>query len=131
MTDSSQPIGVFDSGVGGLSVLRHLHDAAPQEHLLYFADQAHVPTVRARQQKFASTALKSRVSCCGTARRSSLWPATRPRQRRSASCAQTFPDVSFVGMEPAVKPAALSTASGVVGVLATPGTFRQPALRVA
>jgi glutamate racemase len=126
VTGSSQPIGVFDSGVGGLSVLRHLHEAAPQERLLYFADQAHVPygartaaEIRAYSAEITRFLLgqgaKIIVVACNTATAAAL-----------NSLRQGFPDVSFVGMEPAVKPAAGSTRSGVVGVLATPGTFASP-----
>ncbi len=113
----------MDSGVGGLSVLRHLRAELPAEKLLYFADQAHIPYgPRPAEQVFAFTAAITRfllarqvkliVVACNTATTAAL-----DRLR------QTFPDVPFVGMEPAVKPAAAQTRTGVVGVLATPGTL--------
>ena len=117
------PVGVIDSGVGGLSVLRHLRAELPAEAFLYFADQAHIPYgPRPAEQVFAFTAAITRfllarqakliVVACNTATTAAL-----------ARLRQTFPDLPFVGMEPAVKPAAAQTRSGVVGVLATPGTL--------
>ncbi len=117
------PIGVMDSGVGGLSVLRHLRQLLPSESTLYFADQHHIPYgPRPPEQVRDFTAVithfllrhkaKLIVVACNTATAAAL------DYLRS-----TFPDVPFVGMEPAVKPAALTTRSGKVGVLATPSTL--------
>jgi glutamate racemase len=117
------PIGVLDSGVGGLSVLRHLRLELPAERFLYFADQAHIPYgPRRATEVLAFTAAITRfmlardvkliVVACNTATTAAL-----------DTLRQLFPDVPFVGMEPAVKPAAAQTRSGVVGVLATPGTL--------
>ncbi|MCK4978463.1 MAG: glutamate racemase [Anaerolineales bacterium] len=118
------PIGVFDSGVGGLSVLQAIHQRLPHENLVYLADQAHVPygsrrleEVRAYSEKVTryllSQGAKLIVVACNTASAAAL------RYLR-----QAFPEIPFVGMEPAVKPAAENTQSGVVGVLATPATFQ-------
>ncbi|PWH20331.1 MAG: glutamate racemase [Anaerolineae bacterium] len=118
------PIGVFDSGVGGLSVLREIVTQLPYEDVLYIADQAHVPYGRrpleeVRQFAFGITqyllskGVKIIVLACNTASAAAL-----------KSLRQTYPKIPFVGMEPAVKPAAESTQSGVVGVLATPATFQ-------
>ncbi len=120
----ARPIGVFDSGVGGLSVLRALRAELPQEHFLYVADQANVPygprsleEVRALAEGITRYLLgrgvKAVVVACNTASAAAL------HHLREA-----FPDTPFVGMEPAVKPAAETTRSGVVGVLATPATFQ-------
>lgn len=120
------PIGIFDSGVGGLSVVRPLRELAVQENLLYLADQAHVPYgARSEGEIQAYSAAIARflldqgakiiVVACNTASAAAL-----------TYLRETFPGVSFVGMEPAVKPAARATRSGVVGVLATPGTFASP-----
>ena len=117
------PIGLFDSGVGGLSVLRHVQTQLPHEALVYVADQAHVPygqrplmEIRAFSEAITRALLaygcKLIVVACNTASGAAL---THLRQ--------TFPAVPFVGMEPAVKPAAQLTRSGKVGVLATAGTF--------
>jgi glutamate racemase len=118
------PIGVFDSGVGGLSVLKAIRQQLPHEKIIYIADQTHVPygsrpleEVRAFSEAITrfllSEGAKLIVVACNTASAAALiW------------LRQTFPEVPFVGMEPAVKPAAETTQSGIVGVLATPATFQ-------
>lgn len=121
---SEAPIGVFDSGVGGLSVLRAIRAQMPNEAVIYFADQGHVPygpraleEVRAFAEEITRFLLrqgaKTVVVACNAASAAALHHLR-----------QTFPDIPFVGMEPAVKPAAETTHTGVVGVLATPATFQ-------
>jgi glutamate racemase len=118
------PIGVFDSGVGGLSVLRALREQMPEENVLYFGDQGHIPygprpmeQIRDFSEAITNFLLergaKIIVVACNTASAAAL------KHLRGR-----FPDVSFVGMEPAVKPAAEHTQTGKVGVLATPATFQ-------
>jgi glutamate racemase len=116
-------IGLFDSGVGGATVLTHLRRLLPAEDLLFLADQAHCPYgPRPVGELRALSAANTRwllghgagliVVACNTASAAALhW------------LRQVFPDVPFVGMVPAVKPAAQQTRSGVVGVLATPATI--------
>jgi glutamate racemase len=118
------PIGIFDSGIGGLTVLRAIHQLMPDEPLLYLADQAHVPYGPRRLEEvrhFSETITRYLlhqganliVVACNTASAAAL------KYLRTF-----FPEIPFVGMEPAVKPAAEHTRSGVVGVLATPATFQ-------
>ena len=118
------PIGIFDSGVGGLSVFSAVRKLLPNENLIYLADQAHVPygprsltQVRAFSEGINRYLLtqdaKLIVVACNTASAAALHHLR-----------QAFPGAPFVGMEPAVKPAAETTRSGVVGVLATPATFQ-------
>jgi glutamate racemase len=120
----SDPIGVFDSGVGGLSVLREIRRQLPHENLIFLGDQTHVPYgPRPLQQvrDFSETITRFLLSqgaklivvACNTASAAALYHLRK-----------TFPKTPFVGMEPAVKPAAEQTQSGVVGVLATPATFQ-------
>lgn len=122
MSSSTRPIGVFDSGVGGLSVLRHIRAALPAEDLLYVADSAHAPYGVKSPQFIEARALaiaeflvardaKALVVACNTATAAAI---SRLRERF---------DLPIVGMEPAVKPAAEATRSGVIGVLATSGTL--------
>jgi glutamate racemase len=117
-------IGVFDSGVGGLSILQSLYHLLPNQPILFVADQAHVPygprpldQVRefsvAITEFLLSQGAEIIVVACNTASAAAL---TYLRNK--------FPHIPFVGMEPAVKPAAEQTKSGVVGVLATPATFQ-------
>jgi glutamate racemase len=117
-------VGVFDSGVGGTTVLRHLRALLPGEDLLYLADQAHCPYgTRPAAELRALSAACARwllghgaamiVVACNTASAAALhW------------LRHEFPATPFVGMVPAVKPAAAQTRSGVVGVLATPTTIQ-------
>jgi len=118
------PIGVFDSGVGGLSVLSAIRELLPSQPVIFLADQAHVPYgVRSleevRQFSHAITRFllsqgaRLIVVACNTASVAAL-----------KTLREEFPDVPFVGMEPAVKPAAEQTHSKVVGVLATYATFQ-------
>lgn len=124
MNEITTPIGIFDSGVGGLSVLRAIHYLLPAEQLLYLADQAHVPygprpleEVRHFAYEITQFLLRQKakliVVACNAASAAALHDLRRE-----------FPDIPFVGMEPAVKPAAETTQSGRVGVLATPATFQ-------
>ena len=121
---TNNPIGVFDSGVGGLSVLRAMRTQLPGEAIIYFGDQGHVPYGPRPLEQIQSFSegitqfllnqeAKIIVVACNTASAAAL------KYLRAK-----FPDVSFVGMEPAIKPAAEHTETGVVGVLATPATFQ-------
>ena len=121
---SDAPVGVFDSGVGGLSVLRAIRQLLPAERLLYVAVCGYVvfgekspEFIRLRSQKIAGFLLgqgaKALVVACNTATAAAV-----------SGLREQFPQVPIVGMEPAVKPAAAATRSGVVGVLATTGTLQ-------
>ncbi len=121
---ASSPLGIFDSGVGGLSVLRAVRRLLPSEPVIYLADQGHVPygarpleEVRGFSESitrfFLEQGVKLIVVACNTASAAAL-----------QYLRQIYPGVPFVGMEPAVKPAAEHTRTRVVGVLATPATFQ-------
>ncbi len=116
---TAKPIGIFDSGLGGLSVWRAIRHFLPHESLLYMGDGLNCPygdrdEAEVAQLTFNSVQLLLAEGCklvviaCNTATIAAI------AQLRSA-----YPDVPFVGLEPAIKPACLSTKSGVVGVLAT------------
>ena len=119
-----RPLGIFDSGVGGLSVLQEVHQQYPLEDCIYIADQVHVPYgPRSREEVLGYSegivrfllgkGAKLIIIACSTASAVAL-----------ADLRKKYPAIPFVGMEPAVKPAAEGTSSGVVGVLATPATFQ-------
>ncbi len=123
-TNQSQYVGVFDSGVGGLSIIREIHQLLPQAPLFYIADQAHVPYGKRQLEEILAFSLAiSRfliskgarviVVACNTASAAAL-----------SALRETLPGMPFVGMEPAVKPATQQTENGIVGVLATPATFQ-------
>ncbi len=117
------PIGVFDSGVGGLSVLRHIRALLPHEHLLYFADSAFAPYGDKTEQAVAERSLaiagflvaqgaKALVVACNTATVAAI-----------KLVREHFPDMPIVGVEPGLKPGAAASRNGKVGVLATDRTL--------
>jgi len=119
----SSPIGVFDSGIGGVSVLKHIRECMPHEALLYCADSGYAPYgnksaefIRERSLSLTrflvGQGAKAIVVACNTATASAI-----------ATLRSHF-SLPVIGMEPAVKPAAAATRSGVVGVLATSGTLK-------
>ncbi len=123
MTPLHQPIGVFDSGLGGISVLREIHRLLPAEDLIYVADSAHAPYgakspeyICHRSRRVADFLLeqnaKALVVACNTA------------TVHAVEHLRSVLPIPVVGIEPAVKPAARMTQTGVVGVLATQQTVK-------
>lgn len=125
---NNRPIGVFDSGVGGISVLKHIHALLPHEQLLYVADSKYAPygnktpaEITARCFEIADFLIakgaKALVVACNTATAAAIDDL---REK------YTLPDLNFpiIGMEPAVKPAAEASKNGIIGVLATVGTLK-------
>ena len=119
------PIGVFDSGVGGLSVLRALRAELPQENFVYLSDAAHAPygersdeyvgarALRVADYLVAQQGVKALVVACNTATAAAIH-TLRAR----------WPALPIVGIEPALKPAAAASQTKVVGVMATRGTLQ-------
>ncbi len=127
---SQDPIGVFDSGVGGLSVLRALRVELPEERFVYVADSRHAPYgerddthVKARSQAItrylvAQHHIKALVVACNTATAAAILNLRRE-----------FADLPIVGIEPALKPAAAQSQTQRIGVLATRGTLNSEKFR--
>lgn len=120
---NAKPIGIFDSGIGGLSILRHIHALMPQENLLYFADSAYAPYGGKPEQAIVARTLaiaefllarecKALVVACNTATAAAI-----------RGLRERYPTLLVVGVEPGLKPAALATRTGIVGVLATERTL--------
>jgi glutamate racemase len=125
MYDKNDYIAVFDSGVGGISVLRHLVEQMPNERFLYFGDSANAPygtrsTEEIRALTFAaaerllSRNVKALVLACNTA------TAAAAKALRLQ-----YTDTIIIGIEPALKPAAEAFPHGTVAILATPATLRE------
>jgi glutamate racemase len=130
MTDQSstheikhRPIAVFDSGVGGISVLQHIHALLPNEQLLYVADSLHAPYGNKSPEEIQSRCMeitdflisknaKAIVVACNTATAAAI---DMMREKYV---------LPIIGMEPAVKSAATASRNGVIGVLATTGTLK-------
>jgi glutamate racemase len=118
-----KPIAVFDSGVGGISVLKHIHALLPNEQLFYVADSKYAPygnktpvEIQSRCFEIADFLIakeaKALVVACNTATAAAI-DALRDKY-----------DLPIIGMEPAVKPAAEASRNGIIGVLATTGTLK-------
>lgn len=125
MEQREQPIGVFDSGLGGISVLRACTALLPQEDFLFFGDSANAPygekslaQVRrltiAAVDRLLAQGVKAVVVACNTATSAAIHLLR-----------QAHPDLPIIGIEPAVKPAALDVGSSSVIVMATPLTIRE------
>ncbi|MFZ3220982.1 MAG: glutamate racemase, partial [Rhodoferax sp.] len=127
---AQDPIGVFDSGVGGLSVLRALREELPSERFVYVADSGHAPYgerddahVIARSHAITRHLLerhhiKALVVACNTATAAAI-----------KLLRQDYPDLPIVGIEPALKPAAAQSQTKHVGVMATRGTLNSEKFR--
>ena len=123
MTNTKQPIGIMDSGIGGLTVANAVFRLLPNEDYIYFADAGHIPYGNKTEAQiqayclaitkfFLSRHCKAIVVACNTATAAAL-PLLR----------KTYPEIPFIGMEPAVKPAVNHTQTHTIGVLATAGTI--------
>ncbi len=125
----SRPIGVFDSGLGGVSVLRNMSALLPKEDFIYFGDDKNAPYGTKSEEEILRLAIddtsfllqknvKAIVIACNTAT-----SAAANHLRETLS-------VPVIGMEPALKPASLSRKEGVIGVMATPATLKQKKFRL-
>lgn len=125
MNTKTDYIAVFDSGVGGISVLRHLRWELPDERFLYFGDSANAPygtrptaeirdLTLAAAEKLVARGLKALVVACNTATSAAIEDLRR-----------RYPELIVIGIEPALKPASDRFPGGNVGVMATPATLRE------
>ena len=116
-------IGIFDSGIGGLSVFREIRKLLPEQSYIYYSDSAHCPygekskeyiidRARSITRRLMEMGVEIVVVACNTATAAAI-----------STLRKEFP-IKFIGMEPAIKPSAALTKTGVVGVLATAGTLK-------
>lgn len=130
MSQSTDPIAVFDSGIGGISVLRHLLTLLPHENYIYLGDSANAPygeksTRQVRELTFARVeellqmGAKAVVIACNTA-----------TSAAAADLRSAHPDTAIIGIEPALKPAAAGLPGATVLVMATPMTLREEKFRL-
>jgi glutamate racemase len=119
---NNNPIGIFDSGVGGISIWKEIHELLPNESTIYLADSINAPYGQKNQQKitelcFKNTELLIKKDCklivvaCNTATTNAI------KQLR------TTYNIPFIGIEPAIKPAAINSKTKSIGILATKGTL--------
>lgn len=125
MNQKTEYIGVFDSGVGGISVLRQLKKNLPNERFLYYGDSANAPygkrtTAQVQEltlsaaERMMAFGLKALVIACNTATSAAI-----------RALREKYPDLIIVGIEPAVKPAVDQFPDGRIGVMATDVTLRE------
>ncbi|RLD30290.1 MAG: glutamate racemase [Bacteroidetes bacterium] len=117
-----QPIGIFDSGVGGTSIWKEIHTLLPNENTIYLADSKHAPYGNKSKERIIELSIKNTelllekdckliVVACNTATTNAI-----------KTLRETYP-IPFIGIEPAIKPAAFRTQTKTVGILATKGTL--------
>lgn len=119
---STQPIGIFDSGIGGTSVFKEIKALLPDEHTIYLADSFNAPYGNKTKQEIIDLSIKNTelliqknckliVVACNTATTNAI------------TTLRDSYNIPFIGIEPAIKPAALSTQTKAIGILATKGTL--------
>ncbi|MCA0133423.1 glutamate racemase [Winogradskyella alexanderae] len=119
---SNNPIGIFDSGIGGTSIFKEIHSLLPNENCIYLADSKNAPYGNKSKDEILQLSIKNTelllkhncklvVVACNTATTNAI------------SYLRGNYDIPFIGIEPAIKPAALNTKNNVVGILATKGTL--------
>lgn len=122
-------VGVFDSGIGGLSVVQHLRQQLPHEQFLYVADSGYAPYGERSTEEliersikitdfFLTQHIKALLIACNTATAAAV-----------AVLRQRYPELIIIGMEPGIKPAAARSESKIVGVLATRSTLQSEKFR--
>jgi len=120
--DNNKPIGVFDSGIGGTSIWREIHNLLPKEQTIYLADSKNAPYGEKSREEIIRLSMKNTellldmnckliVVACNTATTNAI------RELRAKY------DVPFIGIEPAIKPAAINSKTQIIGILATKGTL--------
>ncbi|AOZ99546.1 MULTISPECIES: glutamate racemase [Flavobacterium] len=120
--DNNKPIGIFDSGIGGTSIWREIHNLLPNEKTIYLADSKNAPYGEKSKEEIIRLSMKNTdfllnmnckliVVACNTATTNAI------RELRAHY------DVPFIGIEPAIKPAAIHSKTQVIGILATKGTL--------
>lgn len=120
--NNNNPIGLFDSGIGGTSIWKEIHDLLPNEHTIYLADSKNAPYGQKSKEEIIALSIKNTeyllnqnakiiVVACNTATTNAI------KELRAKY------DVPFIGIEPAIKPAAIHSEKHIIGILATQGTL--------
>ncbi len=120
--DHSQPIGIFDSGIGGTSIWKEIHALLPNENTIYLSDSKNAPYGQKSKEEIIKLSIKNTeflinkgckliVVACNTATTNAI------------EYLRSNYNVPFIGIEPAIKTASIQTKTGVIGILATKGTL--------
>lgn len=125
----NRPIGVFDSGVGGLSVWRAIRKLLPQESLIFFADSGHVPYGEKSTAELEDLTERITRFLLGRDAKMIVVACNTATVHAIAHLREKFPDTPFVGVVPVVKTLARQTRTGTIAVLSTPATAGSPYLK--
>jgi len=117
------PIGIFDSGVGGTSIWKEIHALMPRENCLYLADSAHAPYGNKTAERIIALSEKNTRYLIDAGAKIIVVACNTATTNAIAYLRQKYPAIPFIGIEPAIKPAALNTHTGTIGILATKGTL--------
>ncbi|TXI92774.1 MAG: glutamate racemase [Burkholderiaceae bacterium] len=121
--DRCAPVGVFDSGIGGLSVVKHLRQQLPNENFIYFADTAYAPYGERTTEELIDRSLKITAFLLDKGIKALIIACNTATAAAVAELRRRYPQLIIIGMEPGIKPAAARSESKVVGVLATRSTL--------
>jgi glutamate racemase len=119
---NKKPIGIFDSGVGGSSIWKEIHKLLPNEHTIYLADSKFAPYGPKGPDKIKELSVKN-VELLLSKECKLIVVACNTATTNAIDYLRSHYDIPFVGIEPAIKPAALKTKTKIVGILATKGTL--------
>ncbi|MCI9077935.1 MAG: glutamate racemase [Lachnospiraceae bacterium] len=125
MGNSIKPIGVFDSGVGGISVLRELVKQMPEEDYIYFGDSVHAPYGTKPLEEVRQLTINNICFLLESGAKSIVVACNTATSAAVAQLREMYPDVPLVGIEPAIKPAVMYKENSCVVVMATPMTLKQ------
>lgn len=125
MNKKTDPIAVVDSGMGGITVLRKLHRIMPNENYIYYGDSANSPYGTKTKEEIRSLTVNAVEMLMNRGAKSVVIACNTATSAAAAYLREKYPDYPFVGLEPAIKPAALSSQWPRVLVLATPLTLKE------
>ncbi len=122
-TMNNQPIGIFDSGVGGTSIWKEIHSLLPNEDTIYLADSKNAPYGHKSQKEIQSLSIKNTEKLIALGSKI-IVVACNTATTNAIDFLRKNYDLPFIGIEPAIKPAALKTKTKQIGILATKGTLQ-------
>lgn len=122
MEKSLQPIGLFDSGIGGTSIWKEIHSLLPNEDTVYLADSKNAPYGQKSKQEIVDLSFKNTEYLLGQGAKLIVVACNTATTNAIKELREAY-DVPFIGIEPAIKPAAIHTKTNAVGILATKGTL--------
>ena len=118
-----QPIGIFDSGIGGISIATEINQLLPNENIIYFADSKNAPYGNKTKKQIQQLAHKNTEKLISTYNAKLIVVACNTATTNAIKELRNNYNIPFIGIEPAIKPAALKTRNNKIGILATKGTL--------